>query len=77
MFRQGEEDLVNVRRAVGNLTAKKAAEKAARGEGSDDDARSKRKKGRQGRVKNRRVPKKPLPPKGGVRKGGAKKKRKG
>jgi hypothetical protein len=65
--RQGEEGLVDVRRAVGNFSAKKAAERA-KGEGSDDDGHIRRKKGRQGRVKNRRVPKKPLPTKGGVKK---------
>lgn len=71
VLRGGDEGLVNVRRAVGKHEAKKRAEKS--GNDSDDDGRKKR-KGRVGRVKNRRVPKKPLQPKGGVKKG-AKKKR--
>ena len=74
--RQGEEELVNVRRAVGNLNAQKAAAKAHKREGEADDGGEKRKKGRVGRVKNRRVPKKAPAAKGKVtKKGSGKRKR--
>ena len=55
--RKNEEPLVDVQKAIGKHEAKRR-----RGGGSDDeddDGGSKRKKGRVGRVKNRRIPKKP------------------
>ena len=59
--------MVDMKRAVNKFEAKERSERAAEGGESD-----KRKKGRVGRVKNRRVPKKGKPPpvKGGVKKGG-------
>ena len=58
---------MNVRRAVGNLENQKREEKFARKQEGDEDG-SKRKKGRVGRVKNRRVPKKVPPQKAGTAK---------
>lgn len=68
---------MNVQRAVGNLQAAKARSKhAERVEECDEGSGKQKKKGRVGRVKNRRVPKKAPPQKGGVGKGGKGKTRK-
>jgi hypothetical protein len=71
----GENELIDVRRAVGNLEAKQRADKSAAKRDAGDEGRSHHKKGRQGRVKNRRVPKKVPPQKAGVKKRSSKGKR--
>lgn len=73
--RADEGELVNVERAVGNLKAAKAKERREEGDGEG----ARKKKGRVGRVKNRRVPKKSKAPPGkaagkGVKGGGVNKK---
>lgn len=75
--RKGENELLDVRRAVGNLEAKQRADKfAAKRDAEDkDESGSKRKKGRQGHVKNRRVPKKVPLQKAGAKKRSSKGKR--
>lgn len=66
-----------MQRAVGNLNAAKAKSKhAERMDAGEEGSSKQKKKGRQGRVKNRRVPKKAPPQKGGVGKSGKGKKRK-
>lgn len=71
MCRKNEEPLVNLQKAIGKHEVKKR-----RGGGDSDDedggeGGSKRKKGRVGRVKNRRVPKKPKQTGLGAQKGKA------
>jgi hypothetical protein len=72
--RMNSEPLLDVQKAIGKHSAKRR-----KGEGSDDEDEggSRRKKGRVGRVKNRRVPKKPKQSSVRTLKGGVGKKSKG
>lgn len=70
LCRKSEEPLLDVQKAIGKHEAKK---RRGGGGGSDDEddgeGSSKRKKGRVGRVKNRRVPKKAKQSSMGTQKG--------